>query len=65
MPDRLMVDTDEAASLILREVARNRAIIVFPFYSRFFWWVNRLHPALYAPLNRVTMMDFRRSIRHK
>ncbi len=65
MPDRLMVDTDEAACLILREVVRNRAIIVFPFYSRFFWWVNRLHPALYAPLNWATMADFRRSIRHK
>jgi len=63
MPPWLMVDAKKAARLILRGVARNRAIIVFPIYSRMFWWLNRIHPSLYAPFNRLAMIDFRKSIR--
>lgn len=63
MPERLMVDPDEAARMILEGVVRNRAMIVFPGYSRFFWRVHRLHRALYEPINRAVMLDFRKSIR--
>jgi hypothetical protein len=63
MPSWLMVDAEKAARLIVRGVARNRAIIVFPIFSRRFWWLSRIHPLLYAPFNRLAMIDFRKSIR--
>jgi short-subunit dehydrogenase len=49
-----------AAKKILRGVERNRAIIVFPFYARLFWWLNRIHPRLLAPLANKSVKDFRR-----
>jgi len=63
MPSWLMVDAEKAARLIVRGVAHNRAIIVFPIFSRRFWWLNRIHPSLYAPCTRLAMIDFRKSIR--
>lgn len=53
------MDTTQAARVILRGVARNQEIIVFPFYARLLWWLYRLHPALLAPLARKTVKDFR------
>jgi len=63
MPERLMVDPEKAARIILEGVVHNRAIIVFPGYTRFFWRITRLHPLLYAPINRMVTLDFRKSIR--
>ncbi|MEW6211597.1 MAG: SDR family oxidoreductase [Acidobacteriota bacterium] len=60
IPFRLM-ETDRAARIILRGVARNKAVIVFPFYARLLWWLNRLHPGLLSPLARKTIRDFRSS----
>ncbi len=60
LPFRL-VEADRAAEIILRGISRNKAIIIFPFYARLFWWLSRIHPALLAPLMRKTLKDFRSS----
>lgn len=54
-----MMDAEKAARSILRGIVRNRAIIIFPFHARFLWWLNRLHPAICALLNRKRVKDFR------
>lgn len=42
----------EAARRILEAVARNRRIIVFPFYARVLWWLDRINSSLLNPLRR-------------
>jgi len=54
-----MLTPDRAAHHILRGVARNRAIIVFPFYARFTWWLHRINQSLTMPLARKLIKDFR------
>jgi NAD(P)-dependent dehydrogenase (short-subunit alcohol dehydrogenase family) len=53
------MNPDAAARIILRGVARNKAIIVFPFYGRLLWWLQRIHSSLIKPLARKTVSDFR------
>lgn len=60
IPFKLM-DARAAARKILRGVERNRAIIVFPFYARFMWWLARINPHLMSPLSRKMVNDFRRT----
>jgi NAD(P)-dependent dehydrogenase (short-subunit alcohol dehydrogenase family) len=54
------VPADVAARTILDGVARNRAVIVFPFYARLMWWIQRWFPGLIERLHRRTVRDFRR-----
>ncbi|MFB0533577.1 MAG: SDR family NAD(P)-dependent oxidoreductase [Anaerolineae bacterium] len=42
------MEAARAARVMLRGVARNRAIIIFPFHTRLPWWLHRLHPSLSA-----------------
>ncbi len=56
-----LISADEAARLILRGVARNKAIIVFPFYGRLLWWMYRINHSLTLPLVRKTLREFRES----
>jgi len=58
IPFKLMNET-KAARVILRGVARNRAIIAFPFHTRFAWWLYRLYPALLGLLTRRAVRMFR------
>jgi NAD(P)-dependent dehydrogenase (short-subunit alcohol dehydrogenase family) len=58
IPFRLM-ETAKAARTILHGVARNQAVIVFPGYARFLWWVYRLNASLLKPLGSKTVRDFR------
>jgi NAD(P)-dependent dehydrogenase (short-subunit alcohol dehydrogenase family) len=60
LPFKLM-DVTRAARAILRGVARNRAIIIFPFHARLLWWLYRLSPKLLGPLARRTVHTFRAS----
>lgn len=60
IPRFMLMDTTQAAQVILRDVARNRAIIVFPFHARFLWWLHRLNPAIPAFLARVMTQGNRR-----
>ena len=54
-----MMDAKKAAQSILKGVARNKAVITFPFYAGLLWWFYRVHPSLLKPLSRKTVMDFR------
>jgi len=53
------MEATKAAQEILRGVARNRAIIVFPSHARIMWWLYRLHPSLLIPVGRKMIRDFR------
>ena len=55
-----MTDIDRAAKIILRGVARNRAMIVFPFNTRLAWWLHRLHPSLMGLVGQYNMKRFRK-----
>jgi NAD(P)-dependent dehydrogenase (short-subunit alcohol dehydrogenase family) len=54
------VPAPQAARVILDGVARNRAVIVFPFYARFMGWLQRFAPGLLERLHRKTVRDFRK-----
>lgn len=54
------MDTAAAARTILRGVAREEDVIVFPFYARVLWWLGRLSPALGALVGRKVLADLRR-----
>jgi NAD(P)-dependent dehydrogenase (short-subunit alcohol dehydrogenase family) len=60
LPWRWMMDPGEAATAILRGVARNRAMIVCPFHGRVLWWCYRLCPSLLTPLSTWTVREFRK-----
>ncbi len=62
MPIKAMKPS-QAASLILKGVARNQAIIVFPSYVRLVWWLYRIHPSFRAIWNQLTVIGFRKFIR--
>jgi NAD(P)-dependent dehydrogenase (short-subunit alcohol dehydrogenase family) len=54
-----MIEAKEAARIILRGVQRNKAMIVFPGYAKFFWFLSRISAKLIAPIDRKTVKDFR------
>jgi hypothetical protein len=53
------VPAERAARRILDGVARNEAIVVFPFYARGLWWLGRLSPSVLRPFRRRMVSDFR------
>lgn len=55
------MDPAKAASIILKQVEHNRAVIVFPFYARILWWLYRINPAIMNLLFRKTIRDFRKT----
>ncbi len=59
IPFRL-VELDTAIQKILRGVARNRELIVFPAYARVLWWLTRFAPGLLAPVHLKTIHDLRK-----
>jgi short-subunit dehydrogenase len=54
-----LLGAERAARTILRGVARNRAMIVFPLHARVLWGLYRLWPPLLFPLGRKMVRDFR------
>jgi NAD(P)-dependent dehydrogenase (short-subunit alcohol dehydrogenase family) len=54
-----MVPAQKAARFILSGVARNKAIIVFPFHARFLWWLAKYCPVILTQLWRKYLRDFR------
>jgi len=54
------IEVDIAALKILDGVKKNRAIIIFPFYAKLLWWVNRISSRLATPLARKMITDFRK-----
>jgi NAD(P)-dependent dehydrogenase (short-subunit alcohol dehydrogenase family) len=59
LPWRWMIEPGQAAKAILRGVARNQEIIVFPFSARAAWWMYRACPWVFAPLIRRMLQRFR------
>ena len=59
LPWRWMIEPDQAATAILRGVARNQELIVFPFSVRVGWWMYRACPWVFAPLMRRMVKRFR------
>jgi NAD(P)-dependent dehydrogenase (short-subunit alcohol dehydrogenase family) len=55
-----MMPAPAAAEAILRGVSRNQAVIVFPFYARFLWWLTRIHSSLASPIHRKAIGGFRK-----
>jgi hypothetical protein len=54
------MDSGAAANAILKGVARNRAIIVFPGHARVLWALYRASPTLIISLAKQTARGFRR-----
>ena len=59
LPWRWMIEPGQAAKAILRGVAHNQEIIVFPFSGRAAWWMYRACPWVFAPLMRLMLQRFR------
>jgi len=60
VPQFMIMGAGRAARTILRGVARNQAIIIFPFHARLFWWLHRVHPDIPAFIARQGIRAFRR-----
>jgi len=60
VPQFILMDTAKAARVILRDVARNRAIIIFPFHARFLWWLHRMSPSVTGFVARIMTEGNRR-----
>ena len=60
VPQYMLMDTSRAARVILRDVARNRAIIVFPFLARYLWWLHRINPSISGFVAKVMTEGQRR-----
>lgn len=54
------IATDRAVGAILRGVALNRAVIVFPGYARLIWALHRLSARWLNPLHRKAIRDLRK-----
>ena len=59
LPLRWAIEPGKAAKAILRGVARNQEIIVFPFSACVAWWMYRACPLVFAPLVRRMLSRFR------
>jgi len=55
-----LVEVEVAGDIILQEVAKNRAIIIFPLYAKLLWWIERYFPALGELVLRKSLADFRK-----
>jgi NAD(P)-dependent dehydrogenase (short-subunit alcohol dehydrogenase family) len=59
VPFKLLA-VDVAVRNILDGVKKNQALIIFPFYAKFIWWLQRICGAFGLPLARSMVRDFRK-----
>ena len=59
LPLRWAMEPGQVAKGILRGVARNQEIIVYPFSVRVAWWMQRACPWVFAPLMGGMLKRFR------
>jgi NAD(P)-dependent dehydrogenase (short-subunit alcohol dehydrogenase family) len=57
LPSRL-ISAAAAADIILRRVAKNRSLILFPFHAHVLWWVNKLAPWVTGRINLKMVRKF-------
>jgi len=55
-----LVTTQDAAARILKGVARNKSVIIFPAYAKLFWALFRLRPAFLDAFSLRTIRDMRK-----
>ncbi|MGI8908170.1 MAG: SDR family NAD(P)-dependent oxidoreductase [Candidatus Sumerlaeaceae bacterium] len=60
LPRWLMLTPSQAAAAILRGVAKNRAMIVFPFHARLLWRLYRICPPLLGPISTLSVAEWRK-----
>ena len=60
LPEFLFMEVNKAGTAILKGIARNRAMIVFPFHARLAWWMMRLYPPLFDRIGRLQIRSFRK-----
>jgi NAD(P)-dependent dehydrogenase (short-subunit alcohol dehydrogenase family) len=60
LPHFLYMEESKAGRAILKGVARNRGMIVFPFHARLAWWLVRLYPPLFDRISRLQIRAFRK-----
>jgi len=60
LPHFLYMEESKAGRAILKGVARNRRMIVFPFHARLAWWLVRLYPPLFDRISRLQIKGFRK-----
>jgi NAD(P)-dependent dehydrogenase (short-subunit alcohol dehydrogenase family) len=58
MPRRL-ITPERAAEIILGGVARNRALIIFPFHARVLWWISKFAPIVLNVINKKMVREYR------
>jgi NAD(P)-dependent dehydrogenase (short-subunit alcohol dehydrogenase family) len=54
------ISAEDAAGRIMKGLAKRTRVIVFPFYAKVFWYLDRLSPMLLNPLRRRILQRARR-----
>jgi short-subunit dehydrogenase len=54
------ITADAAAKKIIMGMVKNNGIIVFPWYSKILFFLERIHPLLIYPLHKVVLRNFRK-----
>ncbi len=55
-----MMTTQKAARKILKGVACNESLVVFPFHAKIFWVINRLFPVFFIKMSAIYVKKFRK-----
>jgi NAD(P)-dependent dehydrogenase (short-subunit alcohol dehydrogenase family) len=63
LPDRFGIMPEECASVILRGVERNKAIIVVTGLAKVFWWLHRINPGWILWMMRRKIKETREKMR--
>jgi NAD(P)-dependent dehydrogenase (short-subunit alcohol dehydrogenase family) len=58
MPRRI-ITAERAAEIILRGVAGNRALIIFPFHAKILWWMSKFAPFVMSMINKKMVRKYR------
>lgn len=59
-PMNQMMEPEDCARIILKGVARNKAIITVTAATKVMWWLNRLSPSLMDFMGRLIARQFRK-----
>ncbi len=58
LPSRI-ISPEDAARVILRKVAKNKKMILFPLHAHLFWWIKKIAPAILDHINIKMVRAFR------
>lgn len=61
----ILLTPEQSAEIMLRAVAQNKAMVVFPWYARLGWRLGRVFPALIQRRARRTTQRFRQQLRRE